>query len=175
MSKRCDGFILFMTLCIVLVISLLLLTCMQHVLLYYKALNKQEIRHQNFYQLENLALQLVSTKHLAKQCLEQRDAPNQVIHDLMNNEGCLLDIEQHKYRYFIEDLGDFACLLVHEKQRKTATHHFRITIVLLADEENAASALQIRFIKPSEVVGCLGKEHFVRAGLSSWRYLPTLS
>ena len=174
MNRRCGGFIFFMTLCIVLVISLLLITCMQHVLLYHKALNKQELRHQNFYQLENLALQLASAAHLNKQCMKQRDSANQVIEELTNNEGCLLVVEQHRYRYMIEDLGDFPCLVAHLKQNKRATHHLRISIVLLADEENTASLLQIRFIKPSEALGCFGKEHLVTPGLSSWRYFPTL-
>lgn len=176
MNKQCGGFIFFMTLCIILVISVLLITCLHHVLLYHKALNKQELRHQSFYQLEDLAGQLARSSHLAidKNCIELGDSANQVIQQLIHNEGCSLVVGQASYRYLIEDLGDFPCLVIHQEQSKHATRHLRVSVLLLADDENTASVLQLRFIKPSSAIDCPGAEYTVTPGISSWRYLPAI-
>lgn len=174
MIKRCEGFIFFMTLCTILVISVLLITLMQQVLLYHKALNKQEQLHQNFYQLEGLASQLASDFSEKNHCVEHRDSVNQIIKELLHNKGCLLAVGQARYRYIIEDLGDFSCLVLYQNQNKRATRHLRISILLLADKQNPASVLQLRFIKPSVAKVCLEKEHPVTPGISSWRYLTDI-
>ena len=176
MKKRCDGFIFFMTLCTILVISVLLITCMQHVLLYHKAINMQEKTHQSFFQLEYLATRLVTSSRVLndKNCIHYGDSANQVLHQLMlNNKGCLWSIGKTKYRYIIEDLGDFPCLKL-KNQRKLASHHVRISIVLLTDDGNTASALQVRIIKSAGPADCIGKEHQVKSGISSWRYFSAL-
>lgn len=177
MKKGGDGFILFMTLCTVCVISVLLIASMQHVLLLHKAINQQELAHQNFYQLEDLAKQLANAPSLAikKNCIQYgADSANQVLQQLKENEGCLLLIGQTSYRYIIEDLGDFPCLVFYRNSQKFASHHTRISIMSVADNKNQASALQLRFIKPSTPVKCLEVERKIKSGISSWRYIPVL-
>ncbi len=175
MIKQCSGFIFLMTLSIILVISLLLITCMHQVLLYHKALNQQEQQHQNFYQLEELAVQLGNASRgvITERCIEYGDAANEAIRSLINNQGCSLTDGQSKYRYIIEDLGDFPCLVPH--QQKRSTHHIRVSLLSFSDNGTAASVLQLRIIQPSAVIGCSGEEHKVTTGVSSWRYIPAIT
>jgi hypothetical protein len=170
MMKQGAGFIFFMTLCILSVISILLVTCMHHVLLYHKAINQLEQRHQNFYQLEQLATLIINTAQSNSSCLKSSNTPNQIIIQLLNNRGCLITVGSSRFRYMIEDLGDFPCLMV--KQR--ASHHLRLSMVLLADGEHEASGLQLRLIQSSEKKECFGKIHQINSGISSWRYFSSL-
>ncbi|WP_454781135.1 type II secretion system protein [Legionella sp. WA2022007384] len=174
MNGTNKGFILLVTLLIIGVISLLALTSMQHVLLYYKAINKQELFHQNFYQLEDVTSQLLHQHQTFNQdCLVHSDSANQAIHHLLHQKGCSLVSGSSQYKYFIEDLGEFPCLVVRQKGRTSATHHQRVTVVSIEDGA-PASLLQIRFINTGGVIPCLAKERSVSLGVSSWRYLPSI-
>ncbi len=174
MRGKNKGFILLVTLIILGVISLLILTSMQHVLLYYKAINRQEILHRNFYQLEDVALQLLHQRTaLHQNCVVRSDSANQVMHNLLHHKGCSLVNGLIQYKYYIEDLGEFPCLVVHHKGRKSATRHQRITIVPI-EEGFPVSLLQVRFISAGRAIPCFAKEHSIPLGVSSWRYLPSL-
>ncbi|VEB38343.1 hypothetical protein [Legionella cherrii] len=169
-----NGFVLLVTMLIIGVIGLLTLTSMQHTLLYYKAINQQEVVHQNFYQLEDVALQLLHQHtEFNSDCVINTDSANQVMHHLLHNKGCSLISGKIQYKYYIEDLGEFPCLRAHYRGRKSATHHQRITIVPV-ENGTLGSLLQIRFIRRGRVVPCLAKEHSISLGVSSWRYLPAL-
>ncbi|WP_392536862.1 type II secretion system protein [Legionella sp. 227] len=168
------GFILLVTMLIMGVIGLLILTSMQHTLLYYKAINKHEVVHQNFYQLEDVALQLLHQHtDLPQDCVIHTDSANQVTHHLLHNKGCSLIIGETQYKYYIEDLGEFPCLRAYYRGRNTATHHQRVTVVPV-ENGTPGALLQIRFISGGRVVPCLAKEHSISLGVSSWRYLPSL-
>ncbi len=172
--RKNQGFILLVTLLIIGVISLLVLTSMQHVLLYYKATNKQEVLHQSFYQLEDVALRLLyQHTSLNSNCVVRSDAANQVIHHFLEDKGCSLKSGLTQYKYYIEDLGEFPCLVVRHKGRKSASHHQRVTVVPF-EEGVPVSLLQIRFISAGRVIPCLLEEHAISLGVSSWRYLPSL-
>jgi hypothetical protein len=175
MNKRSDGFILGMTLCVILVITLLILACMQHVLLLNKAMNRQEREHQVFYEIEDVAVQLAQTQfnQLEKQCISHDKTANQAINMLFRNEGCSFKAGHNLYQYIIEDLGEFPCLVLHHNDQKRSTHHSRITLLLLSKEEYAVSkVVQIRYINASDLYTCEGQEHVVFTGVSSWRYFP---
>lgn len=172
MKKQYQGFIFVMTLITTAVISLLVLTSMQHILLYYKAINKQEQLHQSFYQLEEVTLQLARSPVASVDagCVTHTDSANQVMQKLMHREGCALQKAAFDYQYFIEDLGEFPCLLVYEQGQKRATYHRRISVVQM-EEGYPASLLQIRFITKGSILKCDRKEHSIGLGVSSWRYL----
>ncbi|HHY0701637.1 TPA: type II secretion system protein [Legionella anisa] len=173
-SRKNQGFILFITLLIIGVISLLILTSMQHVLLYYKTINKQEVLHQNFYQLEGVALRLLHQHTtLNSDCVIRSDSANQVIHNLLEHKGCSLKSGLTQYKYYIEDLGEFPCLVVRYKGRKSASHHQRVTVAPF-EEGSPVSLLQIRLISSGRAIPCLATEHVTPLGVSSWRYLPSL-
>ncbi len=177
MKRKSGGFILLMTLCVIIVMSALLITCLHHILLYHKALNTQEQQHQNFYQLEYIAKQLAHSSSVTANinCVETRDVANEVIQWLIKGDGCALTTGQEQYQYIIEDLGDFPCLIFYRQQQKYASHHLRISVLLLANEEHDSALLQLRFIKPTITGSCMGEENRVSEGISSWRYLSTVT
>lgn len=175
MTNKSKGFILLMTLLIILVISLLALTCLQHVMLYHKAINKLETQHQNFYQLEHLAIELarVRSSKLDKNCVINKDVANQVLAQLTHQEGCSLVLGADKYQYLIEELSDFPCLRVYKSGQHYSTHHRRVTLISLADG-SPRSLLQIRYLTPIQAQPCIGAIHTVTPGLSSWRYFAAI-
>lgn len=173
MNLRCKGFILLMTLSIIFVMSLLLVTCMQNILVYSKAINRQERLHQRFYQLEYQAIQIAQSPKLHSKCFVQTSDPDKTIGQLMNAQGCFLKVGTEHYRYLIEDLGDFPCLTVLKRQGKYASHHTRVSIVVSSDELNTPdTVLQIRYINAALPQICSEVAHVVRIGVSSWRYFP---
>lgn len=175
MSKNYQGFIFLMTLMMTTIISLLVLTGMQHLLLFYKVINKQEETHHHFYQLEQLALQLASTPREITQgpCFIDKESANSVVRKLLQQEGCVLKKNNLNYRYYIEDLGEFPCLVVYKNGQKRATHHRRISIAQM--EEGLPNALmQLRLISIGSLLHCLNEEHTIALGVSSWRYLSSV-
>ncbi|WP_298623208.1 type II secretion system protein [uncultured Legionella sp.] len=174
MKKECSGFVFLMTLCIILVISLLLFTVMHQVLLYGKAINRLEIHHQRFYQIEDTMKYLIQLKPdlIGENCIINAQSANKAITLLSRKEGCLLINNGVQYRYLIEKLGNFPCLVVHQNEQSKATHHTRITLLQNPDEIHPmSSVLQIRHIKMTNSLSCLGEEREVSSGISSWRYL----
>ena len=172
--KQCNGFILLVTMIIIAVISLLILTSMQHILLYYKAINKQELLHRSFYQFEKVAYQLTHSgfSSINRACIVYADSANQIIQNLLHHQGCSLS--NSSYYYLIEDLGEFPCLITNHKGRKYATHHQRISVMQM-EEGIPSSFLQIRFISVGGTIACFTKEHSIRLGISSWRYFSSIS
>ena len=170
MKKQEQGFIFLVTLLIIGVISLLILVSMQHILLYHKAINQQEVQHQNFYQLESIVLHLAHKRLVAidQVCIVHKDSANQVLQKLVHLKGCTLG----GYQYLIEDLGEFPCFVVNIGSKKRATHHQRVSVVQL-EEGIPKSLLQMRFIHVGGIVNCPINERFVSLGVSSWRYFPS--
>jgi hypothetical protein len=174
--KRHDlGFILLVTLLIIIVVTLLILTSMQHILLYYKAINKQEVVHRSFYQLEKMAMEIAHSPTLLsnQNCIVREDSANQVMHFLRQKKGCNSINGSLHYYYLIEDLGEFPCLVIERDGHKSASYHRRISVMQINDGE-PASFLQIRFISIGSVRICYNSEHIVTLGMSSWRYLPEI-
>lgn len=168
-----QGFIFVMTLIITAVISLLVLTSMQHILLHYKAINRQEELHQNFYQLEAIATQLAQHRIMRQECVSHQDAANQVVQKLANLEGCALTLGGNDYLYFIEELGVFPCLVVREHGLKRATYHRRVS-VLHIDKGMPGALLQVRLISSGLAMDCPAKERVITVGITSWRYLASV-
>ncbi|MFI4918819.1 MAG: type II secretion system protein [Legionellales bacterium] len=173
--KRNAGFVFLMALMTVAVVSLLVLACMQHILLYHKAMNKLELQHQGFHQLEALAIQLAHAKlsELDAGCFEFGDSVNQVIRRLMQHEGCLLSVDKHHYKYLIEELGDFPCLVAQQDGVTFSTHHRRVTVLSTASD-NADTLLQVRQISAIKYQPCLGEAHDIALGVGSWRYFAAV-
>lgn len=163
-----------MTLLTVSVLTLLVLTCLQHILLFHKAINRLELQHQNFYQLETVAMQLarVDLPQLNKSCVAIQDKANKVLYQLAQGGGCSLSQGALHYRYFIEELGSFPCLIAMKEKASFATRHRRVSLLMrFADEE---SFLQIRYISLDSPQHCVTNKTLVKEGVSSWRYIPGL-
>jgi hypothetical protein len=125
------GFVLFTTILMLAMLTLLVLSLMQAVLLYVKAGNQLTHRHQAFYQLETAA-HLLQLSHLANhdfQCTVENKSPNEVIEHLKHHHGCEKVIGQEAYVYLLEDLGDFPCLQIELEHQIWSSHHWRLTVM----------------------------------------------
>lgn len=164
------GFIFLWTLSLIMLISLLALTSMQHVLLYYKSINRQEKRHRQVYQMEHLALSLLANQPPNTECMSFRVDIKQLINLLKAHKECFIENEEITYSYFIEDLGEFPCLRV---DNKNPSRHFKL-FLLAQNPDGNPSLLQLRVIKPTEGSACDGAYHQVSAGVSSWLYVDSI-
>lgn len=173
MKRKDQGFIFLIVLLITAVISLLVVSSMQHLLLYFKASNHQEALHQRFYQLEAVALQLAQQKFFASSCIRHQDDANHALDTLLQHRGCSFKNGELSYQYFIEDLGSFPCLVAYEQGQKRASHHQRISVVS-QEEGIPVSFLQIRYLSAGTIANCVGNERLIRLGISSWRYLGSV-
>ncbi len=174
MRNESHGFVFLITLATIFIISLLLLTCMHHVLLYGKAINRQEAQHQRFYQIEDTMRYLVQLKPemIQKKCMVHGKSANQTMELLAKKQGCTLINAALQYHYLIEDLGVFPCLVVAQEQQLKATRHTRITVLQNADDLHPLiSILQVRTIKIIDPLPCQKEVHKVHQGISSWRYM----
>jgi hypothetical protein len=174
--RESDGFIFIMTLIITSVVSLLVLTCMQHILLYQGVMKSLELQHQNFYQMEALAQQLLSVKHVQvnKACVVPEDNPNDLMHKLMRSDGCSLELYSEHYHYFIEDWDGTDCLVINIKGVQYSVHHRRVSLIHTTKNGLPRSFIQLRGISAIKLLPCQGIVHEVLVGVSSWRYVAEL-
>lgn len=170
-NKSCEGFILWILLCFFALLSLLITTGLRHVLNYHQAMNKRELSHQHFYQLE-YAMRIILKMPFSKNCIKPLQEDNQLLQVLRHQQGCFLKIEKKKYLYLIEELGDFPCLLVGDD---IPSQHFRITLLSEQEKSHTGSFLQIRWVqRATKGTRCLREKKIIKEGLSSWRFI-TLS
>lgn len=167
MRDQQAGFIFIFTLCTILVISLLLVSSMQQLVLYSKAINRQELHHQLFYQLEDAMKYVLKNALKNTACeLTTSDADN-ALNKLSHGMGCSFAFGGREYRYFYEYLGAFPCLVVSENEHTFETHHIRVTLM---QQDAVSSVLQVRYLNKGIVSSCSKELHKVFIGISSWRY-----
>ncbi|MBA2649708.1 MAG: type II secretion system protein [Legionella sp.] len=161
-----------MTLILISIISVLISSNLQHILLYYKAIHTMELQHAQVFQMEVLASQLVRNSNVSSHCILQWDDANQAIQSLMNNKGCILVVGSRRFQYLLEDLGDFACLIVKSDNAKLSTNHRRLTLMLASEDKSKSNPIiQIRDIRAIAYQKCMVKESPISLGISSWRLL----
>lgn len=171
MRKEC-GFILLMTLLLTGIMSALLLGASEHLLLYYKSINRQAEHEKLFYKLERIAID-ISFKAIksANSPCEVTDCGVNHSLQILQSAGCHVSKGIYSYAYLIEDLGVHPCLITHVNHKKYATHHKRITVGLVK-ENHIDSIIQLRIIVPvKEHQTCFDNQRHVFSGISSWRYL----
>lgn len=172
--RSSDGFILLMTLIMMSIMSLLVLTSMQHLLLYYKAFNSIKAEQNQFYQMESAAMQLVAPPNTEQglACIKTQDNPNDILELLKSNKGCTFTKGTFNFRYVLEDLGEFPCLIIHKNEKKYASKQIRLSVMIPANKHQSGAIMQIRRIISAAKSSCVqGVE--VEEGVISWRYLPT--
>ncbi len=162
-----------MTLLMVAVISLLVFTAMQQNLLYLKSIGAMEVQHNRFYHLESIARHLLQVKIQDNLCVKTGDDANQTVLQLEHNKGCSVDNGAFQFQYLLEELGDFACLIVKTQKHTFSTHHRRLSILLVSDGQ-PNSLLQLREITAIPLQTCVAEQKEVALGISSWRYLSSL-
>lgn len=172
MSVKYQGFILVMTLLMLFVISMLVMTCLQEVWLYHQAMNSRAEQHQSFYHMERIAMELAKSDLLdiKGNCVIDGDQANHIWQTLKEHHGCSINVEQSQFKYLVEDLGDYPCLVALVNHQEFMTHHHRVS-VFSESGEKSTSLLQVRVINPASTKVCSQEPLSVKLGVSSWRYL----
>ena len=165
----CQGYILFMTLSLIAIVSMLLLSCMQHLLLYYKAINKQEFFQQEFYQLEQMAMQLIHGP-VDLQCVRHQDEANQSVNFVKTDKACVLNVENNIYRYLVEDMGIQPCWVTNKKGTIYSATRLRLTISKVVSSTENLVFLQVGYIKSATLASNLDHKQNVDEGVTSWRF-----
>lgn len=166
------GVVLFMTMIMLSILTLLILSLMQAILLNVKASNQLAKRHEVFYQLEAAAnqLSLSNFSHEDQACTADDKNPNEVIELLQHHHGCIKMIGRQSYRYLIVDLGAYPCLRIKSGPRLKSSHHWLLSI---ATEGAVFELLQLRIAQSVDLVQCVGNGLIISEGTISWRHLTT--
>lgn len=171
MKAANQGFIFFLTLSLLSMMSLLLLTSMAHVLLYHKIINKLDERNRDFYALEQVVIKLSQSSFDDNSCVVPAIGANKTLSLLLHHARCSLSENNKRYQYIIEDLGVLPCLVTMAKE---ASHHRRITVGV-GREEGGLALMQVRVIQATPAASqCSGMMQTIKPGISSWRYLTDL-
>ncbi len=171
--KQEPGFILLLTLTILMVMSLLLLSSMHQLLLSQRALAHRALQHHLFYQLEHVIRDISRlNKSVWQPCILEQDAANDVLKQVIQKKGCVIAKNNVRFQYIVEDLGTYSCVLIKQHDIDRATHHWRISVRSLAEKKNPMMIIQVRIIQPAnEDSTCALIVHHAKAGISSWRFL----
>lgn len=158
------GAILITAILFISLMSLLVLSQMQLVLLQLKAANQMRERHKQFYELEQSASKLIQGKFPEK-CIISGDHPNQVVQRVKRGEGCKFNGDV----YLFERLGIIPCLNSEIDGVRLGTLHWRLTI---AAQGERPLVLQIRMAHAAPCVPCTRHiESFINTGITSWNVL----
>ena len=170
MILRSSGMILLSTLSMIIIITLLLLTQMQQIVLYAKALGRQNAGYKRLEEMESITEQLINNKALLDNgdCLVEKDDANAIIR-LVEKKGCKASAKH--YQFLIEDLGLFDCLAIKQDGRLFASHHHRFSLVYSNNHDVQEKVyLQIRLIEPSGFESSCKQTKILKRRLSGWRF-----
>lgn len=172
MKKYSEGIMFLNTLMMLLVFCLLIITGLQQTLLYFRAINRKEETHQRFYSLEHAADQLFRNAHDEGdlKCFGKESLSDAELLKKLKNTACAMKTGEREYYYYIEDLGEFPCLVINKEGLTFMSHHYQISISLKTETTDDASFLQLRYFKQSSLSQCTFTAHTVSEGISTWRY-----
>jgi len=156
----------------IVILTMLVLSLMQAVFLYFKVSNQVVKKHEELYQLEAVAYKLAIAKQelLNADCILTDTDPNQVVDMLLHNSGCSLIDNNRQYYYLIDNLGLYPCLQILSDKKIYSSHHWLISV---ATPPPRQTVLQLRVTEPARPITCeLSEMHQIDRGVISWRYLP---
>ena len=164
-----NGTVLFFTLIMLSILSMIVLTQLEMLLMHHQAMNQIKKTHHQRLALETLAqklLALPANKWSASCMAAGEQDPNQVIKKLTHNKGCV----QESFHFLMEALGTFPCIQSVQNHMPYSTQHWRITIM----EPLEKMAIQIRFASLINYAYCQsGEITLVEPGIMSWRLWST--
>lgn len=162
--RKQQGIILLITLLLLSILSLLVLSQMQQLLLQHKAMHKLVDKQRTLENLEQQANRLLTDNPA---CLIKQDNPEAAIRSLAGKQACSVQYDNKKYYYLIEDLGLFPCLPI----QGHTSQHWRITLATAGDRP---ACLQLRLARMAKGLSCQPGEAMrpIPAGIQSWIYLP---
>jgi hypothetical protein len=165
------GFILPITMIMIVTMTILTLSLMQSIFVYLKLIHQIEKKHTDFYELESTVLilaELLKTQERSE-CIMNTMDPNQIIEMLRQHQGCPYIHKNRSYEYLIDDLGIHPCIKIISKQTPYGSHHWLLTVRAASSR---SPILQIRLASPDKVVSCqVMDERFITSGVTSWRYV----
>ena len=156
--------ILLTTIIMIVILTMLVLSLMQAVFLYFKVSNQVVI--------EAVAFKLVLEKQnpLHADCTLTDTNPNQVVDMLLHNGGCSLIDNHRQYYYLIDNLGLQPCLQIFLSGKMYSSHHWLLSV---ATPPPRQTVLQLRVADSARPMTCeLSEAHQISPGVLSWRYLP---
>lgn len=172
MTGKQQGIILFNTLMMLALLSLLIISQMQLISLQFKSINHFLYRHQLFQQLEEQADRLLMSglkEGWSPDCIIEEMNSDALIKRLKKDEGCLVTNKKQRYHFFIEDMGFFPCMTVMFNGASYGTRHLRFTITSVMPQ---SMTLQLRVATRAERALCSGKESVqIIAGIISWQHI----
>lgn len=193
-STKIEGFVLATALLILLVISLLVLSQLNRIWLYSRALAAVNQQSGSFYALDTAANHLAGSKaiaHLA--CLVNADKgdddrfnANQIFHLLLARQSglegraeliragirpCVLSLAQASILYVVEDLGGEPCLGIEAASGRKQAHLWRLSLY----EDRNESILQLLVATPMKAQQCRAAARRILPGIQSRRYLALAS
>lgn len=170
------GFILINTIYILTLLALLILTLQKNILLDIKIINELNILHNNFYELESSALEIlpnIDFANIADNCVLSNQK-NLFAYQNIKRVGCkgISKINSDVF-YTITDLGEYPCIRTLIEDSDYPTHHYLINFI---EKKLFAKILQIRYVVPEEKIApILQKSAFDRnltCKKTMSRYIP---
>lgn len=165
-----SGFVLWMVLIFLSLMSLLILAQLEMLMNYQKTLQAIALKHQHRRTLEQLAAGLLQ-KNMARACVQPKAASPDLSTKLLNNASACHIKKHHKiYDYVFENLSVQPCWQIRQHQKVFSAHHWRLTI---AAHNNQNLILQIHYVKPVPYQQCLDKKQmiWIVEGVKSWRMI----
>jgi hypothetical protein len=165
-----QGMLMLTTILMLSIMSLLILTLLQGVLLYVKASHALVNRHQRFYQLEAVeqVLRLSLTNEIDNDCWVIDKNPNEIVHLLRLKNGCRQRILDKTYQYLIEDLGEQPCLRIASAHEVRSSHHWLLTA---AHTDPPLTIMQWRIAMAINLLACETEVRMIPEGVISWRQI----
>jgi hypothetical protein len=165
-----NGVVLVTTIMMLGLITILILSQLQQIFLYHKAIRQIDEHQQKLYRLEAIANQLVRDikVNINEACVVPEQDPDEVVDKLKNTGGCLLSDANESYEYLIEELGIFPCLQVDFNNHRYSTWHRRLTIRLRGQR---LGFLQLRIAQQVSKQFCVEEQiRIIKQGIISWRF-----
>lgn len=163
------GMVLFMTLMITSILSVLVLYGLQSLLLYQHAFNQFLMTQHAFYDLEAVARALPRTIKQAQPtaCLASNRTASQLIERLRLKQACVHAANEQVYYYVIQDEGEYPCLQFKQNGLPHGTHHYMISVATFKPH---FKWIQARWaLLGGESTCYANKARIIHAALISWR------
>lgn len=161
------GMILLTTIVMISILTMIVASLLQSVMLYIRSAN-QAIRYQKvFHQLEAMTKN-IDLSH--SNCTVYNKNPNQLIAMLRMHQGCLVTDNQLSYEYLIEDLGNYPCLPIVIDKQHYSSRQWYVTV------STPELMLQWRLAQVGSLSDCKGiTSKPIHAGVMSWRKIVSIT
>ncbi|MFY7697408.1 MAG: hypothetical protein ACOVQX_01080 [Legionella sp.] len=160
------GAVLLTTIVMVSSLALLLLSLLQSVWLYHKAIIRMLDNHRLSYQLELAAHHLILHKDQLLPCQISKQTPNQIVQSLLSGQGCRYQFDNQHYRYLVVDMPIKVCYWLLLDRKLVSVSHKLMTVI-----DSRHHLLQLRWVSPANSELCKKPIRVLDNMIVSWRYL----